>query len=1790
MSYKLTQTGQQVQELLNKIGNNEQSQVTNAVLYSEQALNENEKEQARKNIGAAAENQIPTGTVLYSQAQNLTDAEKNQARTNIGALGTEQLPKKVSELENDAGYTTNKGTITQIQINNDTFTPDADGKVDCGNPLEYTLLEGSFSWREPYPLVGTFCGKQNIFNNYQMLGNAFSSAQNVWTDGEDIYCPYQPYGMDYLFKLEKRTFSWILTKTNKLSGWWCGRDVWTDGTNTYLSFVPPYSQTVYNYVWNKTARTWDEKTWKGMTPTFGGYVWHANGEIYYNDGYYLTKDSSGNFTDTWAPKEWKGLTSFDGDGIWTDGTATYYSDSNGTYMLKPDTSTWIPKIWEGFTPVAGNRIWTDGTHTYYSDLDVHYVFNKEEQHWEPKHWEGIEYFSGTDIWTDGDFTYCVPYNEPYVLNPTTGGWSPKRSSALHSCNWEPDKEIDPNQQSGVVSITRDLAEIATWNLSSPGYLLVVNVDNEQRSFLSINRVVSPSDTDTPGTAVYFEDFNGFTALVVTSGGSLSYPDKIKFAIAAPQAKDVTLVGFYSAVEFSSLPSKPFTENDDITVYIQAEQELLVRRANGDGEDARSLMFFPNPLNLPNKLTGRVEYSVRVIKTPDEGRISVIQGAVNDRTYVAQLPPKNLPQSAGEIQIGKLKCAQWGVSMRHEWDTAELNSDIIDLREAFSWGKDKFVAIGKIKQEPSLFYSYDGLTWKMTNAPSRVYTNIAHDGNRFIATYTTGSITQGSYSLDGISWIDFENFTRIPEATPKTLCYGDGKFVLSTEYQSASSQSDAVPYKVWYSTDGETWLEGHTSSPGYGSIIYGNGVFVGVKRPDYVHYSTDGENWSACTFPVSSINFNDMAYENGKFVIIPDSTLNEETHTRDGYLSTDGITWTTIAMPDGKSLINNGGWNSIAGGNGFFVAITTRRATTSTDGVHWSYPQEIESFGRAVVYGGYKFITQSSTDIYYLDTRLHNTYTIEDSNVFHNSDVLFEISDSSKITPFSIEAGKIILTCDEIPTHDILYKYKATHTNQQGQLAVINHYIPDASNFVSIENQVLTESQQVQVRQNIGAGVSNFSGDYNDLTNVPTIPTKVSELDNDSGFTDNIGTITQIKINGEIKEPKPSGLIDLGNITPEPTDWTTVPITTALENGKTYVVKLDTTPYPLTAIFTMSENLDAIDANVVGGTQQGTDGASTYELKSATITVKDGKLIGLKSTNLVSSANPGTANLAYSESTFVDLGITQYHYIELLNSAGGGMSGKGVNYTAIKDTLAIDKWTTDEIHIEGEILPTTELVLVTFDDTVQHTIDKTKENTLLIGHATADELKNIGYWAFDEQSVIVNATFATDPNTNNPLQMLFIETTDAYFKYAQISTASDMVALYVYKSDSATYKAGDIVFVISAGMSATAPDWIKCNTLTPSSEFSGFPAVKFYGYEFPSDLTGTSITIDVLCTKTDSPDIRKTLLLPYVGAEDIQPGEKVHLYVYAPTEEEAQAFPMFFAAQVLTSNVPGVAPAGTVVINGGSDGSGSEPKYVFSKLFSLTTLGMAPVTYTYLNENIKLESAIKVYLNDSENIQIIDRQEGFIQFKRAKVANIPFNMEILDTEEEGLLRLFNSYIPQKVSAFQNDAKYLTAYDLDYSSPISLTKADDGTVTIGISSSSNRAFAQYSSSPTSGTLQVDKWVKESDYYVYTISDYYINYNTDVIMNVNTATTLSALSLSSNTLKIKATTKPTESIDYSYKALSTNRSGQFTIVNSYIPPMLVTETLQGAKRYKTFEDLTDCVLEAGQYDAEGKYVYCV
>lgn len=56
-----------------------------------------------------------------------------------------------------------------------------------------------------------------------------------------------------------------------------------------------------------------------------------------------------------------------------------------------------------------------------------------------------------------------------------------------------------------------------------------------------------------------------------------------------------------------------------------------------------------------------------------------------------------------------------------------------------------------------------------------------------------------------------------------------------------------------------------------------------------------------------------------------------------------------------------------------------------------------------------------------------------------------------------------------------------------------------TNAVKTTTQNLTDTQKQQARTNIGAGTSSFDGDYNSLSNAPTIPTKTSDITNDSGY-------------------------------------------------------------------------------------------------------------------------------------------------------------------------------------------------------------------------------------------------------------------------------------------------------------------------------------------------------------------------------------------------------------------------------------------------------------------------------------------------------------------------------------------------------------------------------------------------------------------------------------------------------------------------------------------------------------------
>lgn len=170
-----------------------------------------------------------------------------------------------------------------------------------------------------------------------------------------------------------------------------------------------------------------------------------------------------------------------------------------------------------------------------------------------------------------------------------------------------------------------------------------------------------------------------------------------------------------------------------------------------------------------------------------------------------------------------------------------------------------------------------------------------------------------------------------------------------------------------------------------------------------------------------------------------------------------------------------------------------------------------------------------------------------------SNVTVDFSESSTLSniitgeSLKIIMGKISKAISDIISH--IGNKSNPHNVTKSQIGLGN--VENFKAVSTVSNQGLTTTEQSNARANIGAGTSNFSGNYNDLINKPTIPTvnnatltiqkngvnvgnftanasenkninivvptKTSELTNDSGFktTDNNTTYTLTKDGSKI---------------------------------------------------------------------------------------------------------------------------------------------------------------------------------------------------------------------------------------------------------------------------------------------------------------------------------------------------------------------------------------------------------------------------------------------------------------------------------------------------------------------------------------------------------------------------------------------------------------------------------------------------------------------------------------------------
>ena len=116
----------------------------------------------------------------------------------------------------------------------------------------------------------------------------------------------------------------------------------------------------------------------------------------------------------------------------------------------------------------------------------------------------------------------------------------------------------------------------------------------------------------------------------------------------------------------------------------------------------------------------------------------------------------------------------------------------------------------------------------------------------------------------------------------------------------------------------------------------------------------------------------------------------------------------------------------------------------------------------------------------------NVATNDQTPTFTVSSILTTLSSGEKL---SVAFGKIAKAITDLISH--IANKSNPHGVTKDQVGLGN--VGNFKAVSTVANQGLTDTEKSNARSNIGAGTSSFSGNYNDLTNKPTIPTVDSEL-------------------------------------------------------------------------------------------------------------------------------------------------------------------------------------------------------------------------------------------------------------------------------------------------------------------------------------------------------------------------------------------------------------------------------------------------------------------------------------------------------------------------------------------------------------------------------------------------------------------------------------------------------------------------------------------------------------------------
>ena len=148
-----------------------------------------------------------------------------------------------------------------------------------------------------------------------------------------------------------------------------------------------------------------------------------------------------------------------------------------------------------------------------------------------------------------------------------------------------------------------------------------------------------------------------------------------------------------------------------------------------------------------------------------------------------------------------------------------------------------------------------------------------------------------------------------------------------------------------------------------------------------------------------------------------------------------------------------------------------------------------------------------------------------TRTFNEVDPIFSSSVASEIT--STDINNWNNKSDFSGSYNDLSN-KPTIPTKTSQLTNDSGYTTFSGSYNDLSNKPTIPTKTSQLTND--SGYTTFSGNYNDLTNkptIPTVPTNVSSFTNDAGYTTNTGTITSVKMNGTTVSS--SGEADLGTV-------------------------------------------------------------------------------------------------------------------------------------------------------------------------------------------------------------------------------------------------------------------------------------------------------------------------------------------------------------------------------------------------------------------------------------------------------------------------------------------------------------------------------------------------------------------------------------------------------------------------------------------------------------------------------------